>query len=88
MKRLSDEAKSFHNFNNIQSQRIRYNTILTLFQNESEGFSIESIDPKEYMKKFKEVKNFFKRFLEEDSLLKQGLVKTAETTRTFVNLLR
>jgi hypothetical protein len=40
------------------------------------------------MKKFKEVKNFFKRFLEEDSLLKQGLVKTAETTRTFVNLLR
>jgi hypothetical protein len=88
LKRLSDEAKSFHNFNNIQSQRIRYNTILTLFQNETEGFSIESIDPKEYMKKFKEVKNFFKRFLEEDSLLKQGLVKTAETTRTFVNLLR
>jgi hypothetical protein len=33
LKRLSDEAKSFHNFNNIQSQRIRYNTILTLFQN-------------------------------------------------------
>ena len=40
------------------------------------------------MKKFKEVKNFFKRFLEEDTLLKQGLVKTSETAKTFVTLLR
>ena len=34
------------------------------------------------------MKNFFKRFLDEDVLLKQGLVKTSETTKTFVGLLK
>ena len=34
------------------------------------------------------MKTFFKKFLEEDTLLKQGLVKTSETTKTFVGLLR
>jgi hypothetical protein len=46
------------------------------------------IDPKEYLKKFKEIKTFFKRFLEEDTLLKQGLLKTSETAKTFYALLR
>jgi hypothetical protein len=88
LKRLSDEAKAFHNFNSIQSQRVRYANILALFEGQTDTFSFSSIDPKEYLKRFKEAKTFFKRFLEEDTLLKQGLVKTAETTKTFVNLLR
>lgn len=88
MKRLSDEAKAFHNFNSIQNQRIKYTSILTLFEAETDSFSFDAIDPKEYIKRFKEAKVFFKRFLEEDTLLKQGLVKTSETTKTFVNLLR
>lgn len=88
LKRLSDEAKAFHNFNSIQSQRVRYASILALFEAEADHFSFANIDPKEYLKRFKEAKVFFKRFLEEDTLLKQGLVKTSETTKTFVNLLR
>jgi hypothetical protein len=88
LKRLSDEAKAFHNFNSIQNQRIRYNSILTLFEAEADNFSFNAVDPKEYLKRFKEAKVFFKRFLEEDTLLKQGLVKTSETAKTFVNLLR
>jgi hypothetical protein len=59
-----------------------------LFEAESDHFSFSAIDPKEYLKRFKEAKVFFKRFLEEDTLLKQGLVKTSETSKTFVNLLR
>lgn len=88
LKRLSDEAKSFHNFSSIQGQRVRYASILALFEAEADNFSFAAIDPKEYLKRFKEAKVFFKRFLEEDTLLKQGLVKTSDTAKTFVNLLR
>lgn len=88
LKRLSDEAKTFHNYNSVQNQRVRNASILALFENETTNFSFRSIDPKEYLKKFKEVKNYFKKFLEEDTLLKQGLVKTSETTKTFVSLLK
>lgn len=33
LKRLSDEAKTFHNFNNVQAQKLRYASILALFEN-------------------------------------------------------
>lgn len=88
MKKFSDEAKAFHSFNSIHTQRIKYNTILALFEAETDNFSFNTIDPKEYLKRFKEAKVFFKRFLEQDTLLKQGLVKTSQTTKTFINLLR
>ena len=88
LKKLSDEAKAFHNFGSIQSQRVKYNKVLSMVEAETEEFRFAEIDPKEYLKKFRDVKNFFKRFLDEDILLKQGLIKTGETTRTFVNLLR
>ena len=88
LKRLSDEAKTFHNYNNVQTQRIRNASILALFENETTNFSFKSIDPKEYIKKFRDVKNYFKRFLEEDTLLKQGLVKTSETAKKFISLLK
>ena len=88
LKILSDQAKAFHNFNGILNQRLKYNSLLSLFHNESENLSLNRIDPREYIKKFKQVKTFFKKFLEEDTLLKQGLVKTSETTKTFVGLLR
>lgn len=64
LKRLSDEAKAFHNFSNVQGQRMKYACILGVFENEVGNFSFDTVDSKEYMKKFKEVKNFFKRFLE------------------------
>lgn len=88
MKKFSDEAKAFHSFNSIHTQRIKYNTILALFEAETDNFSFNTIDPKEYLKRFKQAKVFFKRFLEQDTLLKQGLVKTSQTTKTFINLLR
>ena len=37
---------------------------------------LQSIDPSVLMKKFKDHKTFLKRFMEEDGLIKQGLVKT------------
>jgi hypothetical protein len=61
---ISDEARCFHNFSNVQAQRIRNTSILSLFENETQGFSFKTIDSKEYIRKFKEVKSFFKRFLE------------------------
>lgn len=33
LKRISDEAKIFHNFNSVQSQRFKCATILSLFEN-------------------------------------------------------
>lgn len=63
LKRISDEAKTFHNFNSIQNQRLKYTAILTLFEAETDNFSFDAIDPKEYIKRFKEAKVFFKRFL-------------------------
>jgi hypothetical protein len=63
LKRLSDEAKAFHSFNSIQGQRVRYASILALFEAEADHFSFTNIDPKEYLKRFKEAKVFFKRFL-------------------------
>ena len=76
------------NLSGVHAERVRNATILALFENETNNFTFKSVDSKEYLKKFKEVKAFFKRFLEEDTLLKQGLIKTSETTKTFVNLLR
>lgn len=32
MKKFSDEAKAFHSFNGIHTQRVKYNTILALFE--------------------------------------------------------
>ena len=53
MKKFSDEAKAFHSFNSIHTQRVKYNTILALFEAETENFSFNTIDPKEYLKRFK-----------------------------------
>lgn len=63
LKSLSDEAKAFHNFNSILTQRLKNTAIISLFEKETSNFSFNDFDPKECLKKFKEVKSFFKRFL-------------------------
>ena len=88
LKKFSEEAKAFHNFSSIQSQRVKYARVLAMVEAETQGLSFAQVDPKEYLRKFRDMKNFFKRFLDEDVLLKQGLVKTSETTKTFVGLLK
>ena len=77
LKKFSEEAKAFHNFSSIQSQRVKYAKVMAMVESEAKGLSFGQVDPKEQLKKFRDMKSFFKRFLDEDVLLKQGLIKTS-----------
>lgn len=35
LRKQSDEAKAFHNYNNVMNQRIKYNSIMSVFGSES-----------------------------------------------------
>lgn len=70
------------------NQKIKYTSILSVFGDEQSHNQILSLNPAEISKKFKDYKSFLKRFMEEDSLIKQGLIKTNETSQTFTTLLR
>ena len=61
---------------------------MSLFGAEAENSAIFYIDPKELTKKFKEYKGMIKIFLEEENSLREGLIKTSETSKTFSNLLK
>lgn len=88
LKKQSDEAKAYHSYNDIIMERVKYASILNLFGAENENSSIFYLDPKELTRKFKEYKSYIKIFLEEEGSLREGLIKTSETSRTFSNLLR
>lgn len=68
--------------------KIKYASIVGVFGDKKSHQRIFSLDPSEVSRKFKDYKSFLKRFMEEDSLIKQGLVKTNETSETFGTLLR
>jgi hypothetical protein len=60
----------------VMNQKIKYTSILAVFGDEKSHHQILSLNPAEISKKFKDYKSFLKRFMEEDSLIKQGLIKT------------
>ena len=88
LRKQSDEAKAYHNYTKVMNQKIKYNSIMGLFGDERSHHKILSLNPTEMSKKFKDYKSFLKRFMEEDALIKQGLIKTTETSETFATLLR
>ena len=76
LKKQSDEARAFHEYIKLMNQKIKYTSIMSLFGSEKEHHQLLSLNPSEILKKYKEYKTFMKRFIEEDDLIKQGLVKT------------
>jgi thiamine phosphate synthase YjbQ (UPF0047 family) len=88
LRKQSDEAKAYHNYAKVMNQKIKYTSILSVFGSEESHSQILSLNPVEISKKFREYKSFLKRFMEEDSLIKQGLIKTNETSQTFATVLR
>jgi hypothetical protein len=71
----------------VIADRVKCAAILSLFGADSEHSPIFYIDPKELTKKFKDYKGVIKIFLEEENSLREGLLKTSETSKTFSNLL-
>jgi hypothetical protein len=70
------------------AQKVKYISILSIFGDEESHHQILSLNPSDISKKFKDYKNYLKRFMEEDSLIKQGLIKTNETSQTFATVLK
>ncbi|KRX02704.1 hypothetical protein PPERSA_01821 [Pseudocohnilembus persalinus] len=88
VKKQSEEAKFFAQYQENLKRRITNHKTVQLFMNQSNLQSVAHLDIQDILQRFKDNILFLKPLVEEDQAIRLGLQKTNETINTFDNILR
>lgn len=88
IKKQSDEARAYQNYESIARQRSRYTALFMTVTEQVGMLDLSAFYSQETMRRFNVYRESLRGFAEEDKLIKQGLMKTNETSRTFANILK